>query len=76
LNKKKIFSSTTTEMKTSGIFYNITIFPIKNEHITFLPNELDLSFDSFDNTIKSGQQRAEISMGGYNCAKEILKKKK
>ena len=60
-NRIEFFTVSTSEMKKSGIFYNTAVFPMKNEHQTFLPNETDLSFNSLDKTLRFGQQRAEIA---------------
>jgi hypothetical protein len=60
-NRIEFFSSTNSRFTDDQVFYDTSIFPVKEEQRAMLPEEQDLSFDSLDRTVTIGTQRADIS---------------
>jgi hypothetical protein len=56
----EFFSLTISRLVNSQIFYDTLMFPLQEEHRHLLPEENDLSFNSFDRTVTVGTQRADI----------------
>jgi hypothetical protein len=63
-NRFEFFSSVYSCFKENEIFYNTSLFPLRNEFETLLPKEADLSFNSYDRTVTTGTMRADISRVG------------
>lgn len=59
-NRIEFLSSTHSTFKNGEIFYDTSIFPLDEKYKDFLPEEGDLSFNSFDRTVTIGTQRADI----------------
>lgn len=59
---RRIEFFTSTHSRSSGkqIIYDTSMFPVKSEHKSLLPDEDDISFDSCDRTIAISNQRADI----------------
>lgn len=57
----EFFSATRSSFHDGEIFYDTSIFPLNEEFKDLLPEESDLSFNSFDRTVTIGTQRADIS---------------
>lgn len=60
-NRVEFFSATHSRFRDSEIYYDTIIFPLREELKELLPEEADLSFNSFDRTVTFGTQRADIS---------------
>ncbi|UCE29060.1 MAG: DNA double-strand break repair nuclease NurA [Candidatus Bathyarchaeota archaeon] len=58
-NRVEFLSATHSRFQEGEIFYDTSIFPLEN-HRDLLPDEADLSFNSFDRTVTIGTQRADI----------------
>lgn len=58
----EFFSLTYSLIEKSKLMFKTSLFPLKEEHRQFLPNEKDLYFSSTDRTMKMGIQRADISV--------------
>jgi len=56
----EFFSSTHSRFSSGQIFYDTLMFPVQAEHKDLLPDENDLSFNSFDRSVTVGTQRADI----------------
>jgi len=56
----EFFSSTYSRFADGQIFYDTSIFPVQENHRILLPEESDISFNSFDRTVTIGTQRADI----------------
>ncbi len=57
----EFFSTTHSSFRNNEVFYDTSIFPLREEFRKLLPNETHLSFNSFDRTITIGTMRADIS---------------
>jgi len=60
-NRVEFFSATHSRFSDDEIYYDTLIFPLIEEQRDLLPDEADLSFNSFDRTVTFGTQRADIS---------------
>lgn len=60
-SRVEFLSSTNSRFHEDEIFYDTSIFPLEDKHKDLLPNETDLSFNSFDRTVTIGTQRADIA---------------
>ncbi|MGQ9782330.1 MAG: DNA double-strand break repair nuclease NurA [Nitrososphaeria archaeon] len=60
-NRVEFFSATRSSFRNGEIFYDTSLFPLKDEFKELLPGEDDLSFNSFDITVTMGTMRADIS---------------
>jgi len=60
-NKIEFLSLTHSIFRENDIFYETSIFPLKDELRELLPDEVDLSFSSSDRTVTVGTMRADIS---------------
>jgi hypothetical protein len=57
----EFFSSTCSRFTNDQVFFDTSVFPVREEQRDILPTETDLSFDSTDRTVTvGGQQRADI----------------
>lgn len=56
----EFFSATYSTFKEREIFYETMVFPIHPDFSSLLPDESDLSFNSWDRTVTVGTQRADI----------------
>jgi hypothetical protein len=56
----EFFSLTMARFRDDNIFYDTSIFPIRDDHEEFLPDSHDLSLDSTDRRITIGESRADI----------------
>lgn len=63
-NRVEFFSATYSCFKENEIFYNTSLFPLRNEFEVLLPKEADLSFNSNDRSVTIGTMRADISRVG------------
>ncbi|MHA1289555.1 MAG: hypothetical protein ACTSPB_19385 [Candidatus Thorarchaeota archaeon] len=63
-NPVEFLSSTHSIFKNGEIFYDTSIFPLDDKYSDLLPEDSDLSFNSFDRTITMGTQRADIERVG------------
>jgi len=61
INKIEFFSSTHSTFRDRKIYYDTQLFPIGKNSFDFLPDRIDLSFDSTDRTVTIGTQRADIT---------------
>jgi hypothetical protein len=59
-SRVEFLSATHSRFHEGEIFYDTSIFPLEDKHKALLPNEVDLSFNSFDRTVTVGTQRADI----------------
>ncbi|MEA2089883.1 MAG: DNA double-strand break repair nuclease NurA [Thermoproteota archaeon] len=57
----EFFSATHSRFRNGEIFYDTHVVPLTAEFKDLLPDESDLSFNSFDRTVMVGRQRADIS---------------
>jgi hypothetical protein len=57
--KVEFYSATAASYRDDGIFYDTSVFPLKQEFEAFIPNQM-LSFSSLDRTVTLGNQRADI----------------
>lgn len=57
----EFFSVTFASFKGGEIYYDTSLFPVREEFSGHLPLESDLSFSSFDRTVMNGMLRADIS---------------
>jgi hypothetical protein len=57
----EFFSATHSHFRNGEIFYDTSVFPLREEFKELLPHEADLSFNSFDRTVTIGTMRADIS---------------
>jgi len=72
-------SSGTVSDTVDNLDYKITFVPLNQEHRKYLPDEKDLVFDSYDESMRVGFERMEISRMGdiarsfaeWNCARFI-----
>ncbi len=60
-SRVEFLSATNSRFYEDEIFYDTSIFPLEDKHRDLLPNEADLSFNSFDRTVTIGTQRADIA---------------
>ena len=60
-NKIEFFSLTHATLKRNEIHYDTYIYPIQKDLSEFLPDEEDVSFNSFDRSVMVGTLRADIS---------------
>jgi hypothetical protein len=60
-NRLEFFSATCSSFRNGEIFYDTTLFPLKDEFMELLPDEVDLSFNSLDRSVTIGTMRADIS---------------
>ncbi|MCE7743625.1 MAG: DNA double-strand break repair nuclease NurA [Candidatus Heimdallarchaeota archaeon] len=78
----EFFSLTYSLIEKNKLKFKTSLFPLKEEHRQFLPNEKDLCFSSTDKTMVMGIQRADISVvasvarkfSELNFASEVVKK--
>ncbi|MCP8310330.1 MAG: DNA double-strand break repair nuclease NurA [Candidatus Methylarchaceae archaeon HK02M1] len=56
----EFFSTTYSTFREGEIFYDTMIFPLHTDFASLLPDEKDLSFNSWDRTVTLGTQRADI----------------
>lgn len=56
----EFFTSTYSRSSGKHIVYDTSMFPVQSEHQSLLPDEDDISFDSFDRTMAISNQRADI----------------
>jgi hypothetical protein len=61
INRIEFFSATHSSFRNNEIYYDTSIFPLKEEHRELLPDEADVSFNSWDRTVTIGTMRADIS---------------
>ena len=59
-SRVEFLSATNSRFYEDEIFYDTSIFPLEDKHESLLPDEADLSFNSFDRTVTIGTQRADI----------------
>lgn len=57
----EFFSAVHSCFRNNEIFYDTSIVPLSPEFKDLLPDEADLSFNSFDHTLMVGIQRADIT---------------
>ena len=55
------FSAVHSCFRKGKLFYDTSVVPLASEFEDLLPDEADLSFDSFDRTVMVGLQRADVS---------------
>lgn len=60
LDRIEFLSSTFATFRNGEIYYDTKIYPLSDSFQHILPNESDLSFDSFNRTIMLGKERADI----------------
>lgn len=66
INEKKLpkkiefFSASYSKFRNDEIHFDTSIVAAKEQYDEFLPNERDLSFNSFDRTLMNGNRRADI----------------
>lgn len=59
--KIEFFSMTYAKPKESQLFYDTSLFPVRDTFAELIPNSSDLSFNSMDRRIITGGSRANIS---------------
>ena len=59
--KIEFFTIASAEPKRDGLAYQIELLPLSEETRDMLPDEADLVFDSFDQTLRDGRSRAPLS---------------
>lgn len=60
-NRIEFFSAVHSCFRTNEIFYDTSIIPLDSKFENLLPDEKDLSFNSFDRSVMVGIQRANAS---------------
>ena len=55
------FSAVHSSFRKGKLFYDTAVVPLAPEFDELLPDEADLSFDSFDRTVMVGLQRADVA---------------
>lgn len=64
LPRVEFFSSTYSCFREGGIHYETSVVPSTSETEEYLPHQKDLSFDSLDRSLMSGNERAGIERVG------------
>jgi len=59
-NRIEFLSLTCSTFRNEEIIYDTMLFPLDDKYLRLLPEESDLSFNSFDRTVTVGTQRADI----------------
>jgi len=66
-SRVEFLSATHSSFHDGEIFYDTSIFSLEDKHEDLLPDETDLSFNSFDRTVTIGTQRADIARVAHAC---------
>lgn len=62
--KIEFFSIAQSVRKEEGISFTTDLIPLNEDHRKFLPNILDLCYDSYDSSTQAGGERADIAKMG------------